>query len=311
MPIVSVIVPVFNRRDMLRRALHSIRRQTVVDHEVIVVDDGSHDDPSEVVRGMGDSRFRCLRQSNAGASAARNAGVRASSGQLIAFLDSDDEWLPNKLERQIGALRNSTLSEVGAVTCGVEEVRQDGSTRSWLPRHRGYVLEQLIGQRRLGIGPPYLLCKREIFQRSNIWFDESLPARQDLDFGIQLLQHYQLELVAEPLLKVHHHEQERVYSPERGIVATQRILRKHADLFARYPRARSMAHLRLAWSLIVRERWNDARAECRSALNAQPGLLALLWLLLASSQHDGTVRPPQSLLLRLLIRRSFGAWYDH
>lgn len=103
-PIVSVIIPTFNRAAMLPRAIDSVIAQTVETWEIIVVDDGSTDDTSEVVQAyqceLGD-RLLHIPQSNRGASAARNVGIDAASRTFVAFLDSDDEYLPTKLERQL------------------------------------------------------------------------------------------------------------------------------------------------------------------------------------------------------------------
>jgi glycosyltransferase involved in cell wall biosynthesis len=113
-PAVSVIIPVFNRERYLREALESARAQTRPAEEIIVVDDGSTDDSAEVARSFG-GNVRCLTQANQGCGPARNSGIAAARGELIAFLDSDDLWLPTKLERQIAEL--VTRPEVDLVFC--------------------------------------------------------------------------------------------------------------------------------------------------------------------------------------------------
>jgi hypothetical protein len=100
MPKVSVIIPTYNRSQSVREAIESVLAQTYRDHEVIVVDDGSADDTPAVLGSFGD-RIKAIRQANAGVSAARNAGIRAARGDWLAFLDSDDLWVPGKLERQM------------------------------------------------------------------------------------------------------------------------------------------------------------------------------------------------------------------
>jgi glycosyltransferase involved in cell wall biosynthesis len=97
MPLVSVIMPTFNRADTIQRAIRSVQAQTFADWELIVVDDGSTDNTVALIEGC-DPRLKILRQENQGAVGARNAGLRASAGSYIAFLDSDDEWLPHHLE---------------------------------------------------------------------------------------------------------------------------------------------------------------------------------------------------------------------
>lgn len=96
MPRISIVLPTYNRSDTILRALLSVRAQTFSDWELLLVDDGSTDDTQERIAGF-DSRMRVLRQENQGVTAARNAALREASGELIAFLDSDDEWLPHHL----------------------------------------------------------------------------------------------------------------------------------------------------------------------------------------------------------------------
>lgn len=105
-PLVSVIIPVYNPGNFLDRSVASVLRQTARDLECIVVDDGSSEDVASLSI-LADARVRYLRQANRGVSVARNVGVSVSHGRYIAFLDQDDEWLPGKLEAQLAALAES------------------------------------------------------------------------------------------------------------------------------------------------------------------------------------------------------------
>ena len=96
-PFFSVVIPVYNRAHILGRALESVLAQSFGDFEVVVVDDGSTDNPSTVVDSLWDDRIRYLRQDNRGGGAARNLGIDAAHGRFVAFLDSDDEFLPGHL----------------------------------------------------------------------------------------------------------------------------------------------------------------------------------------------------------------------
>lgn len=114
---VSVIVPLFNKADYIGRALASISAQTFEDFEVIVVDDGSTDDGAERARKHSDKRVKVLTQPNGGPGAARNRGVAEASGELLAFLDADDEWMPDYLQRGVLVL-DELGPRVVSTTCG-------------------------------------------------------------------------------------------------------------------------------------------------------------------------------------------------
>src|SRR5215469_600238 len=103
-PRVSVVIPLFNRARTIERALASVQRQSFSDLEIVVVDDASSDGGADKIAGL-DPRLRILRHpANRGAAAARNTGINAARGEYVAFLDSDDEWLPAKLTTQLGVL---------------------------------------------------------------------------------------------------------------------------------------------------------------------------------------------------------------
>jgi glycosyltransferase involved in cell wall biosynthesis len=108
-PVVSVVVPTFNRADLLGETLQSILAQTLRDLELIVVSDGSTDGTRAVVEGLGDPRVQFIEQANSGGPAGpRNRGVRAARGKYVAFCDDDDLWLPEKLERQVALMERES-----------------------------------------------------------------------------------------------------------------------------------------------------------------------------------------------------------
>ena len=134
---VSIIIPLYNKAPYVRRALDSIIAQTFADFEAIVVDDGSTDGGAVIVADYPDARFHLIPQANAGPGAARNAGLGRARGEFIAFLDADDEWLPNYLQESVSQLERFG-SEVASVTCGYIEHPSGVSTESmW--RKRGLV----------------------------------------------------------------------------------------------------------------------------------------------------------------------------
>jgi glycosyltransferase involved in cell wall biosynthesis len=127
-PFVSVIIPTYNRADIVRKAIDSVLRQTYSNLEVIVVDDGSTDNTQSRLRFYGD-RIRVLTQANCGPSVARNRGIAVARGEILAFLDSDDYWLPTKLARQLAVL-NKAGPSVACCLCNCTIVYHDGTRRS-------------------------------------------------------------------------------------------------------------------------------------------------------------------------------------
>jgi len=121
-PLISVIIPTYNREHCVRQSLDSVLAQTFKDFELIVVDDGSRDGTVEILKSYGD-KIRLICQKNAGAGAARNTGIRAALGKYIAFLDSDDHWRPEKLEVQM-----QFISKYGAKVCYSRCVGENGES---------------------------------------------------------------------------------------------------------------------------------------------------------------------------------------
>src|ERR1035437_7987739 len=119
--LVSAIIPTYNRAGTIERAVNSALAQTHSLMEVIVVDDGSKDETHQVLAKYG-TRIRVIHQTNKGASAARNTGVRASTGEIVAFLDSDDTWAPNKIERQVRLLQRTYPA---GVRCCITNIQMD------------------------------------------------------------------------------------------------------------------------------------------------------------------------------------------
>jgi len=179
----SVVIPVYNRGELLRGALESVRAQSCRDFEIVVVDDGSTDDPASTVETFADPRIRCVRQDNKGASAARNRGIDLARGRYVAFLDSDDCFLPHHLERMAKLLENTTD------TAGFARMIVDrGDGRAFLKPPRGphpgeHMANYLLCER--GFVPTItLVVPRAIAAR--VRYDETVGYGDDADFAIRL-----------------------------------------------------------------------------------------------------------------------------
>ncbi|HEY2069876.1 MAG TPA: glycosyltransferase [Rhizomicrobium sp.] len=183
MPRFSVVIPVYNRAIPLRRAIDSVLAQSCQDFEIVVVDDGSVDDPESTVRVFSDPRIRFVRQENRGGGAARNAGIDAACGDYVAFLDSDDVFLPHHLAA-MERLLAGTNDTVGYAPIVVD---RGGGRRMIKPpraiRPDEHMAEYLLCDR--GFVPTItVVLPREIAR--NVRYDESLRFAQDTDFAIRL-----------------------------------------------------------------------------------------------------------------------------
>lgn len=200
---VSVIICNYNYGQFLREAVDSALAQTHPADEVLVVDDGSTDGSREVLRHYGD-RIRLLFQENRGVSAARNTGIANSGGELIAFLDSDDAWLPTKLERQVEWFEDPT---VGMVYTGLRYVDENGDSLGTSPTgSRGHVLEDLALLRVPGVpaSGSSAVVRRSCLETVGP-FDESLSTSADWDLWRRIACRYTIELTPEPLVLYRQH----------------------------------------------------------------------------------------------------------
>ena len=193
---VSVIIPTYNRKNLLKRALHSVSSQTFVPQEIIVVDDGSSDGTKDWVL----ERFpyvRYIYQDNSGVSSARNAGIKEAKGLWIAFLDSDDEWMPDKLEKQERVINDSKE----AWLCHTNEVWVRNNVRvNQMKKHQkygGYIFENCLDICR--ISPSSVLIKKEVFEMVGL-FDESLKVCEDYDLWLRITSVLPIIFLDQPLI---------------------------------------------------------------------------------------------------------------
>jgi glycosyltransferase involved in cell wall biosynthesis len=232
-PRVSVILPTYNRARELPRAILSVLDQTFDDLELIVVDDASDDDTEQVVRKLGDPRIRYLRHDhNRGGGAARNTGIEASEAPWVGFQDSDDAWLPAKLETQIAAI-DAAPAEVGAVYCSYWRLHAGGrrvlTPPAGVPPRSGRIHLALL--RESFIGTPALLARRDALDRVGL-FDERLPRFQDWELMIRLSRDFEVRFVDQPLVEARFADGNITAGHNRALVeAESRILDKHLDWF--------------------------------------------------------------------------------
>jgi len=207
---ITVVIPAYNAASHIERAIRSVLAQTYPADEVIVVNDGSTDHTSEIVRQFGD-RVRLIEQANAGVSAARNAGIHAASGEWIAFLDADDEWLPNHLEKHSALLsRNPFLvwSTGNFLTCSCLEQRQAAFVTPQYAKQilgsKQYLDDYLVGcQKEMGGCSDTMVIQRRILIEAGL-FAVGVGRGEDLDLWWRIAyRHPQVGFVDEPTAIYH------------------------------------------------------------------------------------------------------------
>lgn len=230
MPLVSVIIPTYNRFELLKKALTSVLNQSFKDFEVLIIDDCSQDETSQIPEHSADRRIRYIRNDrNKGISAVRNIGIRNSKGTYIAFLDDDDEWMPDKLEKQMNLIIPGPPN-LGAVYTGSISIDIDKNkiVEAAMPQFRGNVLNNLIF--RNFVVTSTIVLKKACFDRVGL-FDESMKYAEDYDMWIRVAGEFEFDYIGEPLIKyfVHHNKISNNFS----LVAEgfETVIRNHLDLF--------------------------------------------------------------------------------
>ena len=210
LPAVDVIIPVRNRPELVQICLDSVRAQSLQPNAVIVVDDGSTDDTAAVVADYAHRwpRLHLVRSKHRGAAHARNIGLAACKAPFIAFLDSDDVWHPNKLQRQM-ALFNGR-PEVGLVHCGCVAIDERGErlrdAAVLAPSKRGQLFEEMINTFYHLVGSASAIVTRRDLAISVGGFDESLLHIEDQDMWLKLARISQVDFVPDPLVGIQVHK---------------------------------------------------------------------------------------------------------
>jgi glycosyltransferase involved in cell wall biosynthesis len=214
------VIPTYQRHELVLQAVESVLRQTCRDFELIVVDDGS---PEPIRLSLTDGRLRIVRHDTSrGPAAARNTGIRAARGELVAFLDSDDLWFPEKLEKQAALMDDAAY---GACVTGYEYDTEEGRSVVIPRRPRSWLRELSMGCR---LSPGTTLVVRRACYGSVGYYDEALPRHEDYDWLLRFVQRFDIGVIGVPLARVR-----RAGQPAGEIVeqADLEIIRRHRELW--------------------------------------------------------------------------------
>lgn len=269
-PLVSVVLPTYNRARLLPRSIGSVLAQGYPNLELIVADDCSTDDTEAVVRSFADPRVRYLRcPRNGGPGYARNRGIEVARGDFIAFQDSDDEWLTDKLDRQVALLQKSP-PEVGMV-CGAYVVwlgddRLDNHPLSASAERGDFEPDLLYGFR---YTPPTWLLRRECLLTTGP-FDESLPNREDWDLMFRVMPRWRLRGVHEPVI-VQYRTADSVDKNFKARVSSYTtLLERYEARWAGAPKLKAHQWYELSRAQRSLNQYREARGSLRRALSVRP-----------------------------------------
>jgi glycosyltransferase involved in cell wall biosynthesis len=234
--LLSVVIPTYNRAGTLQNTMLSVLNQSFTNIELIIVDDASTDETEEIVRSIYDDRVKYIKlEINSGPSAARNAGIKAASGSFIAFQDSDDIWLEEKLMKQMARLQSD--ESLGMVYTGYRLIFDNNSELYMPPAFmdnklkEGYIFESLLKGNK--IGTPTMLIKRIILDEIG-GFDIKLKAYEDWDLSIRIAKQYKIGFVNDYMVNAYSHAN-GVNSNSKNIVdALCYMVIKYKDDYIKY-----------------------------------------------------------------------------
>jgi len=275
-PTVSIIIPTYNRRQSIGRSIESVLNQTYRDFELIIVDDGSTDNTKELVADFNDERIRYVRhEENKGEAAARNTGIKAARCDYIAYQDSDDEWLPEKLARQIELLENAS-PEVGVIYTGFWKAENHKRTYvpfSWVSQKNGDIHKELLKGN--FIGSPVVLIKKECFNKVGL-FDEKLRNLVDWEMWLRVSKYYHFKCIDEPLVIAHYHS-DNVSSNHHAFIETlESVLEKYSDEFTSDKKLMAKCYIDIGNLLVVHKETQNGRNYLIKAIKLYPFNVKLL-----------------------------------
>jgi glycosyltransferase involved in cell wall biosynthesis len=259
-----VIIPTHNRAEFLRSAITSVLNQTFQDFEVIIIDDVSNDNTKEVIANFNDTRIKVIHnQVSKGAAGSRNIGIINTNCEYIAFLDDDDEWLPEKLKIQTCLLDDSPL-EVGGVCTGCFTIEKVSGKISSVDKPE--INDLYKGN---FITTSSVLLRRACFEKCGL-FDESMPTGSDYDMWIRISKIFSFETIKNTLVKYHIHENRLTLNHEKKIKGIEILFKKHNDFFKKDRKEYSKQYLSLGVSYCYKGEIQKGREAFRKSIIMDP-----------------------------------------
>lgn len=236
-PEIDVVIPVYNGQAFLECAVNSVLAQSLPAKNIIIVDDGSTDETARVIEKLADihPRISPILLPHGGVSATRNAGINASNSPYIAFLDADDEWLADKLEKQWSVFENAT-AETGVVHCSYMHIDEENKVicenNVTPPKKRGDLFNELLFDHYVLSGSASAVLIKRCYLDQAGYFDENLFQGEDWDLWIRLASicHYDFAEEALVKIRVHPYSAQRKYIEDKEII----FLKQHLIIFGKW-----------------------------------------------------------------------------
>ncbi len=275
MDLVSVILPTYNRCNLLKRAIESVLSQTYKNLELIIINDASTDKTEEVVNNYNDNRVKYFKnKENKGLSFNRNLGIKKSRAKYVAFLDDDDEWLPTKLKKQMALIKKSKFNPM-LVYCWMQYKSGDGEllhTRK--PEYKGNIFKDTLVRQPIGNGSTWLV-KKEVFNKIG-YFDEDLSRGIDGDLIRRLTINYSIDYVDEVLVNYYiQHRHKRITSCDKeglkaAVEGEKTKLRKFKNKLEKYPNKKAKIYMRICQHYASLNQTNESWAYFKKAIKTAP-----------------------------------------
>lgn len=276
MPRVSVIIPVYNAERFISETIESVTAQTYEDWEIIAVDDGSRDRSLEILKEYSKrySRIRVISQKNAGSSAARNNAIRVSRGEYIAFLDHDDLWLPDKLEKQVRILDSN--KKLGMVYSDSRIIDAEGNTKRNTMVHgrffRGNIFNKLIEYDFIPLLT--VVVRRGVLDKTGM-FNPRFKTSEDYDLLLRIAEHYPADFIKQALTKYRVHSE----AFSRNVELTARedlqimeywLNRKPGIVRPLIRKRHACLYFRAGWAFYKQGRFKQSIRYYKKAIRASP-----------------------------------------
>lgn len=267
--LVSVIIPTYNRAHLIKRSIKSVLDQTYQNFEVIVVDDGSTDSTKEIVESFNESRIKYIKhKQNKGTAAARNTGIKYSKSDFIAFQDSDDEWLPEKLEKEMKAFENSTVN-VGVIYSGIWYLK-DNEKRyvpySQITKKEGNIHNELLtGNFVSGLS----VIRKTCFEKVGL-FNENLPSLEDWELYIRISKYFCFKFIDEPLAIAYCSSDSASTNYSNLTKSSELIIKKHFEYFNKSKEILATNYANIGLYAFLDGEKKKSRKYLRNAIIANP-----------------------------------------